>query len=343
MDSACGTDERIDAVCWSGSQPDAYDRSRPVGKVLTTTGIVCTAWRVGPQNRIFTAEHCIASQADVSAAEVWFNYQAGQCGGQVSQAVTKVSGLTLLAVDETLDFALFSVSNFQDIAPFGYLGLDVRQGSKGEKIYIPQHGYGQPKQLALESDMNLSGLCEIDDENHNGYGVATDLGYFCDTVASSSGSPVIVAASGRVIALHHLGGCVNSGAKMSLIWPQVQQHFGGQVPAGDKEPTLFNAPPRASFSYACNELNCTFSGSGSFDPDGTIASYEWNFGDGRAAFGERTSHAYRAPGTYQVTLTVTDNRGRQATTSRKIAPSSSIKPPPVSPPPSPPPKTKTRG
>ncbi len=53
-----------------------------------------------------------------------------------------------------------------------------------------------------------------------------------------------------------------------------------------------------------------FTGSGSYDPDGTIASYEWDFGDGSPpAFGELVSHTYTSGGNFTVTLNVTDNVG----------------------------------
>jgi PKD repeat protein len=52
-----------------------------------------------------------------------------------------------------------------------------------------------------------------------------------------------------------------------------------------------------------------FSGSNSYDPDGFIVSYEWDFGDGNFGYGENTYHSYDAPGDYTVTLTVTDNEG----------------------------------
>jgi PKD repeat protein len=50
-----------------------------------------------------------------------------------------------------------------------------------------------------------------------------------------------------------------------------------------------------------------FDGSDSYDPDGFIAKYEWDFGDGRSGAGIAPTHAYTANGTYTVTLTVTDN------------------------------------
>ena len=55
----------------------------------------------------------------------------------------------------------------------------------------------------------------------------------------------------------------------------------------------------------------TFNASASSDPDGTIASYAWAFGDGQtmANGGPSPTHIYSAPGTYQATLTLTDNEG----------------------------------
>jgi PKD repeat protein len=52
-----------------------------------------------------------------------------------------------------------------------------------------------------------------------------------------------------------------------------------------------------------------FTGGSSYDPDGNIVSYEWDFGDGATGSGVDTSHAYTSVGTYTVTLTVTDNDG----------------------------------
>jgi len=53
-------------------------------------------------------------------------------------------------------------------------------------------------------------------------------------------------------------------------------------------------------------------GSGSKDPDGTIASYVWDFGDGSTGSGDKVMHTYGAPGSYQVVLTVVDDQGASA-------------------------------
>ena len=79
-----------------------------------------------------------------------------------------------------------------------------------------------------------------------------------------------------------------------------------------------NQPPVASFSYGTNGLAVTVNGSGSSDPDGTVASYAWTFGDGGTATGATASHTYAAAGTYTVTLTVTDNQGATNSLSKSV-------------------------
>ena len=53
----------------------------------------------------------------------------------------------------------------------------------------------------------------------------------------------------------------------------------------------------------------TFNGGRSSDPDGSIVSFAWDFGDGSSASGTTVTHAYAAAAQYTVLLTVTDNAG----------------------------------
>jgi len=53
----------------------------------------------------------------------------------------------------------------------------------------------------------------------------------------------------------------------------------------------------------------TFDASASYDPDGYIVGWSWDFGDGNSASGELVSHIYLVAGDYNVTLTVTDDDG----------------------------------
>jgi len=79
-----------------------------------------------------------------------------------------------------------------------------------------------------------------------------------------------------------------------------------------------NLEPVANVNGAYNGnagSNIYFSSNGSNDPDGTIASYAWNFGDGSTSSQANPSHSYSSDGTYTVTLTVTDNNGATASAS----------------------------
>ncbi|OIP44969.1 MAG: hypothetical protein AUK28_09025 [Desulfobacterales bacterium CG2_30_60_27] len=85
-------------------------------------------------------------------------------------------------------------------------------------------------------------------------------------------------------------------------------------------PPVTNQAPsavlRASTKSGTAPLVVGFKSRGSSDPDGTIVSFFWEFGDGYTTSGSTTSHTYGVVGQYTVTLTVTDNQGAtaQATT-----------------------------
>jgi DNA-binding beta-propeller fold protein YncE len=81
--------------------------------------------------------------------------------------------------------------------------------------------------------------------------------------------------------------------------------------------TTPNLPPRAQFSVNVEppRFPSTFDATGSSDSDGTIARYDWDFGDGTTLVdgGPTPSHTYMALGNYEVTLTVYDDLGCSTT------------------------------
>ena len=320
LETNCGESELYDAICWQDSHPDMVERASPVALVIATSGKKCTAWRAGSKNRMFTARHCIASQSELDGAEIWFNYESAVCGGEEQQTAVKVTGGDLLSQDYHLDYALFTVDDFSSISGFGNLGLDLRDGTVGEGIFIPQHGLADPKQIAIESDMNLSGLCEIDDTAMNGFSEGSDIGYMCDTTTSSSGSPVISGLTGRAIALHHWGGCFNSGTKLSRIWPEVKDFFNGIVPKGDAKGDWADANelPSADFMADCDALSCVFDGIISSDPDGSITSWDWQI-DNEESTGASAEHTFSKAGEFEVVLTVTDDEGASQSVTEMVS------------------------
>lgn len=92
-------------------------------------------------------------------------------------------------------------------------------------------------------------------------------------------------------------------------------------------PPSVNKHPVASFTPSCTNLNCSFDGTGSADPDGTVASYAWDFGDGATAAVAMPTHTFTTAGGHQVTLTVTDNQGATGTTTSTVT--VTAPPPPV--------------
>ncbi len=91
-----------------------------------------------------------------------------------------------------------------------------------------------------------------------------------------------------------------------------------------------NQPPvalaSASPTVGAPPLAVSFTGTGN-DPDGTIASYAWTFGDGGSSSKQNPSHTYQTAGSYTATLTVTDDRG--ATGSANVAITVGSNQPPV--------------
>lgn len=79
---------------------------------------------------------------------------------------------------------------------------------------------------------------------------------------------------------------------------------GQLVVAPDQSPIAAFTPPRMTVGYAS-----TFDGSASSDPDGRIALWKWNFGEGIFGFEPVLSRSFNTVGTRNVSLSVTDNEG----------------------------------
>jgi hypothetical protein len=172
-----------------------------------------------------TNNHCIVTSADAYDTEVWFNYQCAQCGGHAVFRSTKVWGDKVLSTNEELDYTLFTIEDFDLVKKFGYLQFDLGRPAKGEELYIPQHPSGDPTEIAMTSDEDAKGNCAVDDPNYTGYAAGSDISYLCDTEGGSSGSPVISKRTDKVLALHHFGGCPNSGVRMDLIYNKIKSQL----------------------------------------------------------------------------------------------------------------------
>lgn len=134
-------------------------------------------------------------------------------------------------------------------------------------------------------------------------GAMTDL----NTLVPVNSGWILTAAT----AINDEGGIVGTG----LLNGQVH---GFLLTTGQTPPTPPAEPPIAMASADVTAgkvpLTVNFSSAGSYDPDGEITGYEWDFGDGNSVANEANpSHLYTAPDTYIAVLTVTDGQGLTAT------------------------------
>jgi PKD repeat protein len=85
---------------------------------------------------------------------------------------------------------------------------------------------------------------------------------------------------------------------------------------------IVNQPPVALLSANPISGNApllvNFSGAASYDPDGSIANYFWDFGDASTGSGIVPSHSYTTAGSFTALLRVTDNSGATASATRAI-------------------------
>ena len=92
----------------------------------------------------------------------------------------------------------------------------------------------------------------------------------------------------------------------------------GTVTVEDKPNSGLEASFTAAPSTGTTDTTFSFDASASFDADGTVASYRWDFGDSATATGRTASARYADAGNYTITLTVTDDDGATDTASRTV-------------------------
>ena len=134
----------------------------------------------------------------------------------------------------------------------------------------------------------------------------------------ASWSSQVVASSGKNVRPVSPRGMSAAGGEMSVVWMNggYPSYVAYDTAIEALMPSATNVPPVADAEPAVRSgrapLDVTFQTTGSSDPDGTIASYAWDFGDGTTGAGAEPTHTYAAGGRYFPTLTVTDDQGASA-------------------------------
>jgi len=220
IESICGDNGHENVAC---RLPEVSSAQRPVARinfVKSGASYVCTGSLVrGDRSNMFmTNNHCVASQTVTQTVEARFNYQTTTCTGTTLASFSRYGGSTFLRTSSALDYTLFTLAGSPE-ATWGELIPTRRTVSVGNRIWLIQHPGGRPKRIGYFEDAAKTRRCDVEGVNRtvSGYNSGSQMAYSCDTEGGSSGSPVIAAGSTRVIGLHHLGGCPNSGTHMSHI------------------------------------------------------------------------------------------------------------------------------
>jgi V8-like Glu-specific endopeptidase len=220
----CGTDGKEDVACHTSVNV------RPVARLSFQSGgssFVCTGWLVAGSNSstMFTNNHCVDNQTEVSTVQARFNYQHTTCGGSTTAATTTYAGGTFLRTSTSLDYTLFTLQGNPE-ATWGEYTATTKSPTVGMILNIPQHPGGGLKEIAWWKDSAQTLRCNVSTINatYGGSASGTQMGYSCDTEGGSSGSPVMDAGTGRIIGLHHFGdvsssSCLNSATQMKNICP----------------------------------------------------------------------------------------------------------------------------
>jgi PKD repeat protein len=160
-----------------------------------------------------------------------------------------------------------------------------------------------------------------------------------DGTSVNGTSPGFVDEAGRDYHLTASSACVNTGGNLNgAVLPLhnvIQQYVKHQSTEPRAVNGLFdigayelaggtpaNQPPIAALTATPVSgyvpLTVTFSATGSYDPDGTIASYAWEFGNGGTGSGVAPTLTYNGTGTFTALLRVTDNAGATSSVTRTI-------------------------
>jgi PKD domain len=130
-----------------------------------------------------------------------------------------------------------------------------------------------------------------------------------------------------------VGTSVSTSTTISDVIASSQQKLTGQTRSAEGILTVSasggptNQAPTASITGPTTGtvgVPVTFSGSQSNDPDGSIVSFAWAFGDGQTGTGVTVAKSYTTAGTYAVRLTVTDAQGATATREQQVVISAAV-------------------
>jgi hypothetical protein len=147
----------------------------------------CTGFSIGG-GRLITNQHCIATQVECDGTIVAFGTD------DIPTPAEQERCTQLLSFDKALDLAVIAT----EATPPGVITATFSQKPlrSEDQLRIVQHGWNYPQRVSRQH-------CNVTAVGIMGRQSLSDVSYTCDTIQSSSGSPVFN-ANNEVVALHHL-------------------------------------------------------------------------------------------------------------------------------------------
>ncbi|GAB4517890.1 MAG: hypothetical protein OHK0046_24950 [Anaerolineae bacterium] len=231
----------VDTVCYSAeAYPLEMRNAQAVGTITLGGTPSCTAWRVGPGNHFITGNHCGVNADNISALVLYFDYKNTTCRPPGSDAsensgdgvlVAYAQGAEVLYSNSAYDLTLFTVTEIESYAAFGYLEIDTRAASALDNVYTIHHPNAEEQRI---STGYLNGVTSYFGTENPGDGTHLRVQQWQTgtTEGGSSGAPLFSASSHQVIGLLHggLASCANPTgsdwyARLDVIWPEIAPYL----------------------------------------------------------------------------------------------------------------------
>uniref|UniRef100_K3WRZ0 Serine protease n=1 Tax=Globisporangium ultimum (strain ATCC 200006 / CBS 805.95 / DAOM BR144) TaxID=431595 RepID=K3WRZ0_GLOUD len=224
----CGLgDQSRPAKCYKddGVLPLAYTKSRAVARLLIDGGEGCTGFLIGNNGYLVTNHHCIFNDERATHTDFEFDAEGASCSDECKTwgacpGKVVATSAQLIALDETLDYALVKLKTTVDLSQYGYLQIRTSGPVQNEAIYIPGHPQFWAKRIAEYVDSG--DFARVDNVGKGSDCGKYTVSYDADTQGGSSGSPVIADSDNLVVALHFCGfsdRCLNGGTDIrSVLW-----------------------------------------------------------------------------------------------------------------------------
>jgi len=182
-------------------------------------------------------------------------------------------------------------------------------------------GFGSPRNISDETMLHYPSLAERSGKlvavwQVGSYGAGQAVYQNIYSNGSWSGQSSVSNTAGCT----YCDASFDSAGTVHVVWDAGGDIYYGTGGSGGGSSS--NRAPVADFTFSPTTgiapLPGTFDGSASYDPDGSVASYAWIFGDGNTGSGRTVTHTFQKRGNFSVKLTVVDNLGKPGSTVKTV-------------------------